>query len=214
MRALAWRQLMVATRLPAVWAAAGFHIAVLTAYVFVWGNGIPVAGARSPFSQFVSAQTVVLLAVLPWVAARCAPVHERGLVSRVAVLAACTPAHVITGAALGLAAVVSVVALTGLPLAMLSQQIADGPAIDLAAAQLRVAALGACAATLTLAAVALSRSRIGGWLIATGSTALAAWLAPSGAVGALALAAAAAIITVGLAQRAQRLWHCRPERQA
>lgn len=206
-RALAWRQLLLATRLPAVWTAAACYVAMLTVYVFVWGNGIPLVGARTPFEQFTTAQTVVLLAVLPWVAARCGPVHYRALVERLTMLAACPPATVITGTALGLAAVAAAVAVTGLPLAMLSQQIGNGPAADLAVAQVRVAALSACAATTTLAAVALSGSRIGGWLIGTGATVLVSWLAPPGTGGALVLAAAASASTVSLARHAQRRWH-------
>lgn len=207
MRALAWRQLMRATRLPAVWAATAFNVVLLTAFVFVWGNGIPLAAARLPFDQFTTAQTIVLLVVLPWVAARCGPVHDRGLVARLGVLAACQPATVITGAALGLTVVAAGVAVTGLPLAILSQQMSNGPAVDLAVAQVRVAALSACTATMTLAAVALSGNRIGGWLIATGATILVSWLAPRGLGGGLVLAATAVAGTVALAQHAQRRWH-------
>ena len=90
MLALAWRQVVAAVRLPAVWIATAVQVAVLTLYIVVWGDGIPLVGARPPFEQFATAQTVLLLLVLPWVAARCLATAHRDTVSKLAVLTAVT----------------------------------------------------------------------------------------------------------------------------
>ncbi len=214
MLALAWRQVVAAVRLPAVWIATAVQVAVLTLYIVVWGDGIPLVGARPPFEQFATAQTVLLLLVLPWVAARCLATAHRDTVSRLAVLTARHPSTVVLGACVGLAGVTAVVAATGLPLAVVSQQISVLAPQDLAAAQLRILALSACAGTLTLAAVLFSGNRVAGWLLATVLAALVTRVAPAGLAGALMMGAVAACTAAALAQQAQRTWQHLAERRA
>ena len=165
MRALVWRHVIGAARLPVVWVAVVFHVAALVAFLFVWGTGIPLADARSPFEQFASAQSAVVLLVLPWVVARCTTVGDRDAFVRLAVRSADGPAMLMLGAAAGVALLATAIAFTGLPLALLSHQISAAPALQLMATQMRTAAVAACAATLTLAAVSTSGSRLGGWVI-------------------------------------------------
>jgi hypothetical protein len=214
MLALAWRQVVAAVRLPAVWIATAVQVAMLTLYIVVWGDGIPLVGARAPFEQFATAQTILLLLVLPWVAARSAATVHRDTVTRLAVLTACRPSTVVLGACLGLAGVTAVVAATGMPLAIVSQQISALGPQDLAAAQLRLLALSACAATLTLAAVLVSGNRLAGWLLATALAALVTRVAPAGMAGALTIGAIAACSAAALAQRAERTWQHLAERRA
>ena len=120
-----------------------------------------------------------------------------------AVLSARRPSGVVIGACIGLVGVACAVALTGLPLAIVSQQIADRAMADLAAAQLRMLSLSAWATVLTLAAVLVSGSRVGGWLIATVATAIVSRFVPAGTPGSLAIVAAAVCAAGALAQQAR-----------
>jgi hypothetical protein len=211
MSALAWRHVIGAVRLPAVWGAALFHLAALAAFLLVWGTGIPIAGARAPFEQFVSAQSVVLLAVTPWVVARSCLVADRDSFVRLAVRSAGDPAAVMLGAGAGVAIVAVAIAVTGLPLALLSHQISEGTGLQLAGAQIRTAALAACAATVTLTAVSVSGSRLFGWVLGTAAAILVTWLVPAGAGGTAVLGLSAAAVSAAAAQHAQRNWHYRME---
>lgn len=213
MHALAWRQIVAAMRMPALWIATAIQVVALALYLLVWGDGIPVVGARSPFDQFAAAQSVLLLMVLPWVAARCAATPHRDAVARMAVLSARDASTVILGACLGLMGVVCAVAIAGLPLAIVSQQIADREPIELVATQLRVVALGACAGSLTLAAMLVSGSRLGGWLIATAAASSVVWAAPGGLAGGLALASVAACAVAAVAHQGGQTWRHRLERR-
>ena len=211
MGALAWRQALAAIRLPAVWIALVFYVAALALYLVVWGDGVPLAGARSPFEQFATAQSILVLVMLPWVAARCAATPHRDAVVTLAVLSARRPSGVVIGACIGLVGVACAVALTGLPLAIVSQQIADRAMADLAAAQLRMLSLSAWATVLTLAAVLVSGSRVGGWLIATVATSIVSRFVPAGTPGSLAIVAAAVCAAGALAQQADQTWQHRAE---
>lgn len=212
--ALAWRHVIGAARMPVVWTAVLLHVAALVAFLFVWGTGIPLAGARSPFEQFASAQSAVALLVLPWVVARCTTVENRDAFVRLAVRSADRPSMLMLGAGAGVALLAIAIASTGLPLALLSHQISDASALQLVTAQLRTSAVAACAATLTLAAVSTSGSRLAGWVIGTTAATGMVWLVPSGAVGTVLLGLSAAAVAAAAAQHAQRFWRYRAEYRA
>jgi hypothetical protein len=214
MRALVWRQVLGAARLPVVWGAVLFHVAALVAFLLVWGTGIPLADARSPFEQFASAQSALVLLVLPWVVARCTTVADRDAFLRLAVRSTDRPAMLMLGAGAGVALLAIAVAATGLPLALLSHQISDAPALQLMAAQMRTAAVAACAATLTLVAVSASGSRLAGWVMGAAAATVMVWLVPAGARGTVLLSLFAAVVTVAAAQHAQRFWQYRAEYRA
>ena len=214
MRALAWRQAVAAVRLPAVWIATVMQVAALAVYLLVWGDGIPLVDARPPFDQFVTAQSILLLLVLPWVAARCTATPHADDVATLAVLSARPPSTIVIGACVGLSGVACAVAITGLPLAIVSQQISDSTARELVAAQLRLLLLGTCAGTLTPAAVLLSGSRIAGWILSTLAIAGVMVVVPADGRGAIMIAAVAGSVAAALAQRAGQVWRYRMETRA
>ena len=51
-RALVWRALVTAVSTPALWGANGAQIVLFLLYMLVWGDGLPVAGARPVLEQF------------------------------------------------------------------------------------------------------------------------------------------------------------------
>jgi len=51
---LVWRALLGAARTPALWIAMGVQIAFLSLYLLVWGDGLPLAGARPVLDQFAT----------------------------------------------------------------------------------------------------------------------------------------------------------------
>jgi hypothetical protein len=64
------RALLNAARTPAVWIAIGAQIVFLSLYLLVWGDGIPLVGARPVLDQFATTQWILLGVLLPWAAAR------------------------------------------------------------------------------------------------------------------------------------------------
>ena len=204
--ALAWQQIAKASRTPALWVAAIGHVLVLSLYVVVWGDGVPLAGARTPFEQFTTAYTALLVVLLPWVAARCLGVGTRNDVAIQAVLTAQRPLTVVFGATLGLAVVLLTVIATGLPVIVLAQQTSEHSSWEVARVVARVAGLGACLAPLSLAATLVSESRLWGWLLGIVASTVLAAATPVGLVGSTMLWPIAGCAVAIVAEHAERRW--------
>ena len=126
MGALIWRELVAITRTPAYWVSAAVYIAALTAFVIVWGDGIPVVGARSSWEQFTMAQRVFLAMLLPWTAARCATSSRREL-TLLGFMTARSSSSILFAQGVALAVALLALALSALPVMALMQQIAVVP---------------------------------------------------------------------------------------
>jgi hypothetical protein len=212
MRPLVWQVVLCATRTPALWIAIVLQVAVLSIYLAVWGDGIPLVDARPVFDQFVTAQTALLLVVLPWSAARCAVTTHRDDVTLLSALAGRPPATVVLSGCVGLALALTAVVLSGLPMAVLAHQISARPAAALFGEQFRLLGLGTFAAAVAMTAVLMSGHRILGWLLATAVTGLAVPVLPGGPVGGCALFVLAGLTAGMLAARANRRWQYLSER--
>jgi hypothetical protein len=205
---LAWGALVATARTPAVWTALAVQIALLALYLQLWGDGVPLVGARSPLEQFSTLQWVFLGLALPWVAVRCGAAPERDEVARTAALAAVPPSAVVAAGVVALAAVLVAVSLVGLPLALLAQQIAAAPLADLWRTQMPLYALALCAAPLAVACMLVVDNRLFAWAAATALTLGAMALAPAGGVGSVALVTIGAIVCATmLAGADRRYWY-------
>jgi hypothetical protein len=207
MAALAWQQVAKASRTPAIWAAVVGHVLALAFYLLIWGDGVPLVGARPPFEQFTTAYTTLLVMLLPWVAARCLAVGTRNEVVVRAVLTAQRPLTIVFGATLGLAVVLMAVVAVGLPVALLAQQTSEHSSWEVARLVMHLAGLAACLAPLSAAATLGSGSRLWGWLIGSVASGVLALATPGGPVGSTMLwpiAGCAAAIVAGHAERRWR----------
>ena len=68
---LVWRDVLTAVRTPAVWAVMAVQIALMALYLLVWGDGVPLVGARPVLAQFATTQWVFLSLALPWATHGC-----------------------------------------------------------------------------------------------------------------------------------------------
>jgi len=204
--ALAWQQVVRASRTPALWVVVVGHVLALTLYLVVWGDGVSLVGARAPFDQFTTAYTSLLVVLLPWVAARCLAVGTPDEVAIRAVLAGQRPLAIVFGATIGLALVLLAVVGTGLPIAVLAQQTSERSSWEIAHVAARLAGLAACLAPISAAATLATGSRLWGWLLGIVAGGVLASAAPLGVVGSTMLWPVAAFATASVAEHADRRW--------
>ena len=192
MGALIWREVVTITRTPAYWVGAAVYIVALAAFVAIWGNGIPVAGARSSWEQFVSVAMALLAVLLPWVAARCGCSSRRELVMT-GFITSRSPEQCLLAKSIGLMVALMGVELSGLPVFTLMRQIAAEPsAIVSSAISLAVLAMYVAVVTIAIAFILTNPLRV--WIASTALTLVAtAGRLPAGVglliVGGIAIAA-------------------------
>ena len=177
MGALIWHEIVAVTRAPAYWASAVLYVAALTLFVVVWGDGIPVVGARSNWEQFTLFQRVLLAVLLPWTAARCGTSSRREL-TWIAFLTARSPSSVLVAQCAGLAASLVALAFSALPVLVLMQQIAAAPPAAVALDMMPAAVLALLVAIVTVAAAIAIEAPIRVWGVAGTLTLIAVVVGP------------------------------------
>ena len=205
---LVWRALLNAARMPALWIAAAVQIAFFSLYLLVWGDGLPLVGARPVLEQFATTQWIFLALLLPWAAARSGAAWRRDEIAQFAALGACLPSAAVAASVAALAVLLVAMAAIGLPFALLAQQISAVPVTELWRSQLPLYALSLVAAAVTAACMLVVANRVMAWTAATVITFVVMIAVPPGLAGAgvlAALAAAAAAMLVNGADR--RFWY-------
>lgn len=200
MRWLIWRELLIVTRTAAFWSALAFYLLVLTAYVLVWGDGIPVANADTPLRQFVFVQGVLLVAVLPWTALRCGTVRKSQL-TLIASMTAMQPSRVVLARCLALVAVLFLLAMSALPLMIVMQQLTASPLTSLAGEVQILTVLSAFSAAAATAALLMFANRLHAWIAATAVALVAVKLVALNPLVWLAFAIALGVFAVMTADR-------------
>jgi len=176
--ALIWREIVAVTRAPAYWVSAVLYAAALTAFVIVWGDGIPVVGARSSWEQFTMFQQVLLAVLLPWTSARCGTSSRREL-TLIGVLTARSPSQILLAQCAALALSLFALALSALPVIALMQQIAAPSLAVVAQDMVPAAALALLVAVVTVTVAAVIEAPIRVWSVAGTLTMIAAVIGPS-----------------------------------
>jgi hypothetical protein len=203
-----WRLLLAAGRTPAPWAAMGAQIVLFSLYLLVWGDGLPLVGARPVLDQFATAQWIVLGVMLPWTAARSGAAWRRDDIAQLSALGAVRPSSIVSASVMALAVLLAATAAVGLPFAVLAQQISALPVTELWRTQLPLYALSLCAAALTAACMLVVANRIFAWAAATALTLVAAIAVPQGLAGTAVLAAFGAATAAMLVSGAdRRFWY-------
>ena len=193
MRWLLWRELVVITRIRPLWIAMSVQALTLTALLLVWSDGVPVlAGAF--LTQFNTFHFVILLLLLPWVAAR-ATIGDGRDVCMVATLSAYPPRAVVIARSLALTCVLVAVAVSALPFSVLALRISNADALDLARSSWRLLPLVVFIATLTTTLTIAGLSRLPVWLLVSVLTLSLGTILPEGAY-LLALLAMTVMVTV------------------
>jgi hypothetical protein len=203
-KALAWRALVTAARTPALWAAMGAQVVLGSLYLLVWGDGVPVVGARPVLQQFATAQWIFLALALPWTAARSGAACRRDEIAHLAALGAVPPSSVVAASVTALAVLLLATAAVGLPFAALARQISAVPMTELWRTQLPLYALGVCAAAVTMACMLVVANRLFAWVAATALIVAAAIVVPQGLPGGAVLVAVGTVVAALLVSSADR----------
>ena len=164
--ALTWRELSLIGRTRAFWAAAGAYVVLLFMFVLVWGDGLPLANARSNWQQFNTAQSAVLSVLLPWTAARCGALRRRDLVM-LSVATATAPSVLLLARWIATSCALFALGLTALPATLLVQQIGSAPLTSIGSSMATCAGLAAFAAAITTGCVVVCKQPLNGWVAAT-----------------------------------------------
>jgi hypothetical protein len=187
---LVWRELLATMRSPALWAVVGAQGVLLALYLLVWGDGVPLVGARPVLAQFATAQWLFLSLALPWAAARCTSARRPDDVAYLSALGSLRPSRIVIAVMVALTAILLGITATGLPFALLARQISAAPAADWWRTELPIFTLSLCVAPLTSACLLFLSNRLFAWIVATGATLVLLGITPAGAPGGLLLGAA------------------------
>jgi hypothetical protein len=199
---LVWRDVLTAVRTPAVWAVMAVQVTLMALYLLVWGDGVPLVGARPVLAQFATTQWVFLSLALPWAAARCGTARRRDDVAQLAALGAVRPSAVVGASLLAASGILLAIAAAGLPFSILAQQISAAPAAEWWRTEGPLFALSLCVAPITTACMLVLANRLFAWTVATALTLGTLALTPAGEAGGLVLLAVGAIVGGLLVSRA------------
>jgi hypothetical protein len=177
MRSLAARQLLLASRTPALAAACSFHAAAIGAFAIVWRNGMPSLPGDNVFEQQLLLQLWLLSALLPWAAARCLPARAADDVSATAAMAAVAPSRAAAAALLATFGILIVIALAGVAPVVLAQQISGVPFSQVLLGLVPLTALAAVAAPSSFLIALEGTGMLPTWIAAASITASATWIA-------------------------------------
>jgi len=173
MRWLIWRELIIIGRTPSFWLAAAVYVSVLTLFVVIWGDGLPIVGAGPVWDQFSAVQLSVLLVLLPWTATRCVTTRRRRDLRVLAIVTASRPAELILARCIALGAALLVLVLTALPIAIVMQQIAAIPFSAIATALLPLLGLSLFVAVAATGFMLAFANPLPAWLITSAVTVVA-----------------------------------------
>jgi hypothetical protein len=167
MRALATRELTVATRTAAVPLAAIAILAVSTAFVLVWTPGITTLAPLTLYEQARAVHWTTLAVILPWTAVRCSPVDRTEAVVLMAGLIRAQAGTATAAKVIGAFAVQIAVVLTGLPAMVLAQQAAAAPMVRVFTDLIPLFGLALLVAAASTASILFAADGLRAWLWAS-----------------------------------------------
>lgn len=202
-RWLLWRELALMMRTRALWIAMAIQVAVLTALILSWGDGVPVLPG-SFVAQFASLHLAMLMGLLPWVAARSPSSDVRDL-ALVTAQTPCSPGRVVMIRSLALALVLVVTAASATPAAILALRTDSGGAERVVPGAMMVLAVCVFVATAAIRLVVSGFGRGGTWLIATTATIGVAVAVPDSVLAGVFFGGAALLIGASAVAADRRL---------
>ena len=189
---LVGREAVIVLRTIPFWVAAAAYVVLLALFVTIWGDGVPIVGGGTNWEQFIIVQWIVLLAALPWTAARCSPPSLRD-VTLFAIATAQAPSRVLLARCVALSLCLTALAFLALPLIVVMQRVAAVPLAEAAASLLPLAGLAIFVAVAATASTLVCGNRVAAWIVATACSIVLASVMPSNGTAALWLLAAALV---------------------
>ena len=169
--AMITRDLTIGLRTPAFAVVTGLHAALLAGFLLLWGSGVPRFPGENVYEQQRLIQTWLLVCLLPWAAVRCGPCDRGSDLTMLAVITASRPSRVVMAQFVALLALLGFIVASGIPVMLVTRQVASIPLNRVALDTAGTLALAAIAAATALAWTHLSVDRFVAWIGATVSTA-------------------------------------------
>jgi hypothetical protein len=177
-------------------AALWTHASWLAAFLAVWGGGgVPLVPGMPVYEQLRLVQSMLMIVLLPWTAARVIPSERGDAIVRTAACLGVRPSRMLAARIVALSATLLSVVAAGLPMAVVACRMSDVSVSRLLVDQGAVAATAIVMATLVAALQQTLASRVAVWFAATAVSGVLAWSVravalPSATIGpAFALAA-------------------------
>ena len=199
-RALYWRDLVVIGRHRSMLVAVALHVGLLAAFLAAWSDVAHVPGlpGSNLYEQYRVIQWVTVALILPWAVCRFIAGERGEQWSLASFVTGLSRSRLFTLRLLALGTFAGLLVASGLPLALLAQQVSSVSAI-VALADLGSLFLFSIAATvLTMSIVLIVRDVVAGWLLATTAVLLLRALIGIPPLAASA-AIAAGIVGIGIA---------------
>ncbi len=173
----ATRELIVAARRQVLTRAIALYVGLLAAFTLVWAEKLPALTGTTFYESFRVAQASLLIVLLPWVALRCSAADRQDDVVVLAALTARRPSAIVLAKVASIWAMVSLVAVAGVPVAIVAGKISAVPS------SLIILDVSSLIVLASLAAGASAVMTIGG------AGPLSAWLSSSAIVTMLVVVA-------------------------
>jgi hypothetical protein len=177
MRTMLARDLTIGMRTRAFVMVLTAHVALLAAFVLVWSGGVPTLPGENVYEQQRLFQAVVLACLLPWAAVRCGPGDRGAGLTMLAMVTARPPAGLVRMQCAALFIMLAAAVLAGLPVMLVTGQLAAVPIAQTLVDTMPMLALAAFAATNATIWSLMHADRLAVWLGATISTAVIASIA-------------------------------------
>jgi hypothetical protein len=211
MRALLIREALVVARRPAVVSIVVLYSGLLALFLSAWGgHRVPMLPGATSYAQLYLLQSVLLVVVMPWAAARAVATERADDLVRLSAILALPPSRLIIARLLAAAIAPALVVAGALPVALIAQQISAVPAARALADQLTLLTFSLPAAVVTVWWMQISHDRLLGWLGATASAILLAAMFrsvfPVAATAAIVSGVCAIAGAAALASRADVWW--------
>lgn len=196
MRALLIREALVVARRPAVVSIVVIYSGLLALFLSAWGGQrVPMLPGATIYAQLQLLQCALLVAVMPWAAARAVATERADELVRLSAILALPPSRLIIARLLAAAIAPALVVAGALPVALVAQQMSAVPASRALADQFTLLTFALPAAVVTVWWMQISSDRLLGWLGATASAVLLVAMLRS----VFPVAATAAIVSGGCA---------------
>lgn len=202
-RALVWRDLVVIGRRRSMLVAVALYVGLLAAFLGAWSDvaRVPLLPGSNLYEQHRVIQWMAVALILPWAVCRFIAGERGEHWSLASFVTGLSRSRLFALRLLALGTFAGLLVGSGLPLALLSQQMSSVPAVVVFADLCSLFLFSIAATVVTMSIVLIVRDAVAGWLLAT-----IAVLVLRALVGIPPLAASAAIAAgiVGIAIAAAR----------
>jgi hypothetical protein len=170
MRAVLVREALVVARRPAVVSIVVVYSGLLALFLSAWGGQrVPVLAGATIYAQLYLVQCVLLMAMMPWAAARAVATERADDLVRLSAILALPPSRIVVARLFAAAIAPALVVAGGLPVALIAQQMSAVPAARALIDQLTLLTYALPAAVVTAWWMQIASDRLLGWLGATAS---------------------------------------------